>query len=154
MEILNYALASLATFSGLFAGFALALIAKEELEAGKGYFIFLKDLIFSLIVFFLLFFNKLKPWLSILAALFIFIFLSKTKISPIATYLFSALIFNSALRSLLKVFVLEASLIFIYGIPIGSLTAYELKNKKLKTVKEIIIKYGAFIPITILLFFL
>lgn len=154
MEILNYILATLITFSGLFVGLILAIIAKEELKPGKPYLILLQNLVFSLIIFFLLFFNNLAIWLAILMALLTFIFLLKSKINPIATYLFLALIFNAALRSLLKVFVLEAALIFIYGIPTGSLLTYKLKNKKLKTIKNILIKYGIFILIAILLFFL
>ena len=154
MEILNYVLATLITFSGIFVGFILAIITKEELEPGKGYFVLLQNLTFSLIIFFLLFFNNLVIWLAILIALLTFIFLLKSKINSIAIYIFLAFIFNAALRNLLSMFVLEASLIFIYGIPTGSLLTYKLKNKKLKTIKNILIKYGVFIPIAILLFFL
>lgn len=154
MDLMNYALASVFVYLGLFVGFILALIAKEELEAGKGYFIFLRDLIFSLIIFFLLYFNNIQIWLSILVAALILFFLVKSKISPVITYLFLAFVFNSAFRGLLKSFIIESSLIFIYGIPIGTLLTYRLKNKKLKSIKEIMIKYGIFVPITIGLFFL
>ena len=154
MEILNYILAVVITFLGLFVGFLLALIAEEELKPGKPYFIFLQNLIFSLIIFFLLFFSELTVWLAILIATLTFIFLIKTNINSIAIYLSLAFIFNGAFRNLLKVFILEASLVFIYGIITGSLVTYKLKNKKLKTVKELIIKYGIFIPLAIILFFL
>jgi len=154
MAILNYALATLITFSGIFVGFILALVAKEELEPGKGYFILLQNLIFSLIIFFLLYFNDLSIWLAIIMALLTFIFLLKSKINPLAIYLSLALIFNAGFRNRLSVFILIASLILIYGIPTGSLLTYKLKNKKLKTLKNIIIKYGIFVPIAIVLFFL
>ncbi|MBW2977455.1 hypothetical protein KY331_01295 [Candidatus Woesearchaeota archaeon] len=155
MEILiNYALVTLITFLGLFVGFILALIAKEELKPGKHYFILLQNLIFSLIIFFLLFYNDLMIWLSALIAFLTFIFLRKSKVKPIATYLSLAVIFNAAFRNRLSVFILIASLIFIYGIPIGSLLTYNLKNKKSKVIKDILIKYGIFIPIALVLFFL
>ena len=154
MEILNYILAVIITFLGLFIGFMLALIAKEELRAGKPYFIFLQNLIFSLVIFFLLFFNDITIWLAILIATLTMIFLVKTEINSIVIYMLLAVVFNAAFRGLLKMFIVEAALIFIYGIPTGSLLSYKLKNKKLKVIKEIIIKYGAFVPIATLLFFL
>ena len=98
MDILNYALASVFVYLGLFIGFILALIAKEELKEGEGYFIFLRNLIFSLIIFFLLYFNKIQIWLSILVAALELFFLVKSKISPVVTYLFLAFVFSTLLH--------------------------------------------------------
>ena len=152
--LINYSLVVLVTFLGLFAGFFLALIAKEELEPGKDYFRFLQNVTIALIIFFLLHYNSLPIWLTIMVALLTFFFVGKSKINPIAVYLFLGVIFNSAFRNKLSVFILIASLIFVYGIPTATLLTYNLKHKKLKILKDILLKYGIFIPIAIVLFFL
>jgi len=154
MEILNYALATFFTFSGLLIGFILAVIAKEELESGKDYYFLIQNLTFALIVFFVLFFNNLVIWLAVVIALLAYIFAGKSKINHLAIYLSLAIIFNASFRNKLSLFIIVASLIFIHGVSTGTILTYKLKNKKLRTLETILIKYGFFIPISLILFLL
>ena len=53
MNILNYSLAALIAYTGLFIGFMLAIMAKEEIKPGKKYFIILQRITLLLIFIFL-----------------------------------------------------------------------------------------------------
>ena len=55
MEILNYVLALVFSFLGIFAGMLLGYIAKEELRAGKKYFIWMQNILLILAVIFVLY---------------------------------------------------------------------------------------------------
>ena len=58
MEILNYVLAIIFSFFGIFAGMLLGYIAKEELRAGKKYFVWMQNILLILGLFFILVVSK------------------------------------------------------------------------------------------------
>lgn len=151
MELLNYFLASILVFLGLFVGVIVAFIAKEELKPGKYYFIFLQRAFFSAAVGFIFLFNNIPITISIIISLLILFLVYKTKMNIFLSYLILAFLFNAAFRNTLSAFVVVASLIFLYGIPTGSLLVYENRNK-IKLIKEILLKYGIFVPISLVLF--
>ena len=152
MNFLNYSLTALVSYIGLFLGFALALIAKEEIKPGKKNLIFLQKIILLLIFGFLLILFE-QMYLSILVLL-MFISLSLWKKYskkefnelPYIYILFGMVFYLSSKR--LNLFVIESSLIFLYGLPVGSLLT--TKNKK-ETVVKLLSNIG-FVLVAVVLF--
>lgn len=150
MNLLNYSLATIIAYLGLFIGFLLAIIAKEEIKPGKKYFIFLQKIILLLIFISLLIFIDLNYLLVLLISAFIVIYLSKTKKEfnklPYIYILLSIIFYLSSKK--LNLFIIESSLIFLYGLPTGSLLT---KKSKKETIINILTNIP-FILIAIILF--
>jgi len=152
MNLLNYSLTALISYLGLFAGFILAIIAKEELKAGKKYFILSQKIILLLIFIFLLVFIDLNYIIILLILAFILISLWKTyseKEFNELPYIYAilAIIFYISSKTL-NLFIIESSLIFLYGLPIGTLLT---KKDKKETIINIL-KNAIFILVAIILF--
>lgn len=150
MNLLNYSLAAIMSYIGLFIGFFLAIIAKEEIKPGRKYFLFLQKIILLLIFIFLLLFIKLNYILILLILIFIIIYLLKTKKEfnelPYIYIILSVIFYLSSKK--LSLFVIESSLIFLYGLPTGSLLT---KEDRKKTIINILANIP-FILIAIILF--
>jgi len=150
MNLLNYSLAALIAYIGLFIGFILAIIAKEEIKPGKKYFILLQKIILLLIFIFLLLFINLKYVVVLLILAFILISILRTKKEfnelPYI-YIILAIIFYLSSKNL-NLFIIESSLIFLYGVPIGTLMT---KKSKKETIIELL-KNIPFILIAVILF--
>jgi len=150
MNVLNYSLTAVIAYLGLFIGFILAITAKEELKAGKKYFIFLQKVILLLIFIFLLLFIDLDYILVLLILAFIIVAVLKrrTKFNELPyIYIILAVIFYLSSKKL-NLFIIESSLIFLYGLPTGSLLT---KRDKKETVINILANIP-FILIAIILF--
>lgn len=135
MNFLNYSLTALVCFVGLFAGFFLAIIAKEELKIGKKYFVFLQKIILLLIFVFLLVFIKLNYILVLLILAFIAVYAAKNYFKDkfdemFYVYIILAVIFYLSSKEL-NLFIIESSLIFLYGLPSGSLLMRKSKKETL-----------------------
>ena len=148
MEILNYILVLLISFFGLFIGMILAFIAEEEIRPGEKYLNLFKNIILILIVFFLLnaYFNVYIGLLGLLA-----IFLNRIDTKFIYPVLGIVFYLSSKFVNL---FLIESSLIFLYGFCAGSLLSKELRYNKFKIVKKIFLRYGIYILVGIVLFFI
>jgi len=150
MNLLNYSLAALIAYIGLFIGFILAIIAKEEIKPGKKYFILLQKIILLLIFIFLLLFINLKYVVVLLILAFILISILRTKKEfnelPYI-YIILAIIFYLSSKNL-NLFIIESSLIFLYGVPIGTLMT---KKSKKETIINILANIP-FILIAVILF--
>ena len=148
MSLLNYSLAALVAYLGLISGLMLSIVAKEELKAGRKYFFILQKVLLVLIFSILL---VLRPgYLPIfLSVIFMNYLLVHKNLSSPMIYLFLAGVFYlSSIR--LDIFIVEASLIFLYGFPTGSIVAS-------KSIKESIMKisrYSSFVLLAIVLFLL
>ena len=92
MQLLNYSLISLISFSGLLIGIILAFAAKEELENGKKYFLLLQKLTLLLILIFMLNFFNIILYLRIITYI-LFIFLMAINIKSQAIYPALAVVF-------------------------------------------------------------
>ncbi|MBW3001598.1 hypothetical protein KY338_00370 [Candidatus Woesearchaeota archaeon] len=144
MEILNYALIVLVASLGLMSGRIIAWIAKEEIKPGKKYFIVLQKILFCFIVFLLMYSNKTNVHYTWVGALVLFVYLSWLKKIP--TYIISAVLGTGMyLASLTDNFLLISGVIFLHGLPAGSL----MKNKK-----EVILNIVVFLAVAVGLFFL
>lgn len=150
MNLLNYSLAAIIAYLGLFVGFILAIIAKEELKAGKKYFLFLQRIILLLIFVFLLIFIKLSYILVLLVLVFIMVYLLKRKKEfnelPYIYLILSIIFYLSSKK--LDLFLIESSLIFLYGLPTGSL----LTQKSKKETMINILKNVLFIVVALVLY--
>ena len=149
---LNYLLAPIITFLGFPIGLLLSFVSPEEMKSGRKYFKLLQNLLLVFILFFVFDYYMLPLIISLIITISVFlgIFCWQSKYKSIIIYIILAVLlyFSSANTSL---FALESSLIFIYGIPTGSL----LKPKEKKDSLRIVAKHVVFIILAIflLLFF-
>lgn len=142
MKFLIYFLTSLIVFLGIFIGVVLALAAKEELKAGRKYFILMEDIILLLIISVLFVFYAHIYLVYYIAVLLIFLLYFNYKKfncvnikKPYLAYSILAIIFFLSSKKP-ELFVIEASLIFIYGLPAGSLLT--ITKDKRETIKRIL----------------
>jgi len=150
MQLLNYSLISVISFSGLLVGMILAFTAKEELEPGKKYFMLLQKIILLLIFVFLLNFFNVNLYLRIISYI-LFIFLMAFNIKSQLIYPVLGVVFFLSSKDI-NLFITNSILIFFYGFPTGSLFAKKLiKKKKLVVLKNIFLNYFWFIVIAIAL---
>ena len=145
MEFLNYLLVSIAVFSGLLGGWIVGRIAKEELKNGKKYFVLLQRILFSAILLLVILFSIKNIWLSLFfISAMIYFFAGKNTFKDITVYLLFSIIFYLSQN---RLFLLQASLMFTYGFPAGSLI-----YMKKKTVKDIVVRHIWFIFLALALF--
>lgn len=135
IQFLNYFLMSIIAALGLAGGYFLGKIAKEELKSGEKYFKLTGHIILSLIaLIYIYFLSTYKILQFILFALVITAFIIikiraiKTAL-PAAKWIFSGLgfIFYSSPKNI----ILIGALIFIYGLPIGTLAFFNKEPKKI-----------------------
>ena len=132
MQFINYFLASLVSFFGLIIGIFLIRIAPEEQKPLEKYFISLRKLLLLLIFGFLIFYYfKSMFYLSLLLACFVSILSIGYKTKDffrkiILSYLVFGILFFLSFQNK-NLFVLESSLILLYGMPAASLI-YNKKN--------------------------
>jgi len=123
MQPSTYILTLAVAYLGIIGGLILAKIAKEELKDGKKYFLLVQTLLSTLIIGFFLYFYNLNIILvfliSFIALAFLFYF-RKHKHLPKLSYILFGFVFyfSSKIEAL---FILESILIFLYGLPSGSL---------------------------------
>lgn len=150
MQLLNYSLISIISFSGLLVGMILAFTAKEELEPGKKYFFLLQKLTLLMILIFLVNFFDIRLYLRIIIYI-LFIFLMTFNIKSQIIYPALAIIFFLSSKNP-ELFITNSILIFFYGFPTGSLFAKKLiKKKKSFVLKNIFLNYSWFVVIVIAL---
>ncbi|MBS3118898.1 hypothetical protein J4417_04435 [Candidatus Woesearchaeota archaeon] len=123
--MLREILVLIAGLSGCLGGYILSLISPEEMESGKKYFLLLKRIFFVLIGLTSYYFYQAEQvalfvLMAVFLVLFYFNFLNKkTKkrryLEAFNYGLFIVLFFFSAEKTLL------ASMMFLYGLPVGSL---------------------------------
>lgn len=155
MEFITYSLTNLIVFLGLGVGIALAYIAPEEMKDGKKYFIWMQNVILSLVLFFLLYFYRFNLMLNLIISLALFFSLffylnhKKKQTIRYVDYAFLGIMFYLSAKNT-NLFLLLSSLMFIYGLPTGSL----LINIKKKNVFEVILNNVSFVVISLVLFLL
>ena len=124
MELINYTLLTIVTYIGIFCGVVLSFISPEELKPGRRYFLIMQKILLFLMSISLFYHIT---FINIILSLTIVLFAIIQKNSFIAYLLFAIIIFinvqNIALVTIISV------LIFLYGLPTGSL----LSNTKKKT---------------------
>ena len=150
MQLLNYAIASVIAYSGIAAGMMLIFMGPEEKKDGKRYFVIMQMAIIVLVSFFLLYFSRLRiSYLLTAAALLLTSFLRvKDEIKKQhLVYMLLGIAFYMSSENI-KLCLTESSLIFIYGMPTGSLICNS--KKKLKSI-GMVLAYSHFILLSIAL---
>lgn len=144
MEFVNYALLSLVSYIGLFCGALLVFIAPEEQKPGVKYFLLMQKIFLILIIILLLYkFSIINLFLAIV----LFLFAISKRINNYFVYvLFAPLLYLSLPNKTYSLII--ASLIFLYGLPTGSLI---VKTKNLGSVKECL-RYIYYPILSLLLF--
>ena len=133
MNLLNQVLVLLFSLTGTIFGLILALIAPEELNPGKKYFILLKRTIFAIIFFLVNYYLYLAknyylliPFTILAIVLFIIEFVQKKPIYELFNYLIFVIPYFFVMDN--QFHLLLAGLIFIYGLPTGTLLRKAFKN--------------------------
>ena len=125
---IDYFLASIIAYLGLLLGVILIKFAPEEQKPGKKYFILLKKISFFLIIVSFLFFYKVNIILTTILLVFVIVLMLNNKLNlskSSLVYFFLGIIFYLSSK-ITDLFVMESVLIFLYGIPVASLS---LKRK-------------------------
>ena len=151
MEItfLSYFLASITTYLGLLVGTILIRMAPEEQKPGKKYFILLKKILFFAILALPLCYFKINIIISLVLLSFVVALMLGNKLkldkSYLIYFLFGILFYLGSI--FIDLFVVEAVLIFLYGIPNASL----ILSLKKKNYNEVLIKnLHFFAPVAVL----
>ena len=146
MEFLTYIFTSLIVYFGLILGGITAYMARDELKQGKKYFILMQNFILALIAAFLLYFFSISIYFMIVASLIVFfaLFLIEKSWKSYFIYPLLAVIFYLSSKSL-NLFMLESTLIFLYGFPTAALFV-----KKKKDILICSLRHISFIIISIL----
>jgi hypothetical protein len=102
------------------AGFILGKYTKEELKAGRKYFVAMQHVLFVAVAAIFLYSNKWSMWVLIpgLAAVFAYLALKQFRNPFVSEALFGFAFAMSIFSNML--FIISA-LVFIYGLPTGSL---------------------------------
>ncbi len=131
------ALLVLISFLGLIVGITLALIAPEELKDGRKYFVWVKFVLLLLIIGISVFFS-MNYYLAIPIIIAAGLFFYKRE------YMFLPA-FAAFVKDANGLFILY-SLLFLYGLPVGSLT----KEKTFwATAKKLLMRHIAYIAVGI-----
>lgn len=134
MEFINYFFASIISSLGLLIGFVLINIAPEEQKPLEKYFVLLRKILL-LIVFAFLVFYYFNDWIYFVVLILIIIFLLlieyKTKDllkRETITYSILGILFYLSSKNT-NLFVIESSLILLYGLPTASLCSKKDRHK-------------------------
>ena len=155
MQFINYFSASIISFTGLLIGLMLVKIAPEEQKPLEKYFNLARKAILLLIFIFIMFYY-FNSWFYALALIsyFLFILFIEYKTSDMLKksmliYAVLGILFFLSSRNT-NLFIIEASLILLHGLPAASL----LYNKKEKNEYKMIFYNAGFVAISNLLFFI
>lgn len=155
MQFVNYFFASVISFLGLLIGIMLVKIAPEEQKPLEKYFkLSRKILLLAIFVFIGFYYFNNVLYASTLAGYFLFLLFVEFKIndllkkSMITYILLGILLFLSSKNE--NLFIIESSLILLYGVSTSSL----MYNKKEKNYHKIIFYNIGFVIIANLLFLL
>ena len=137
--MLTQVLIALIAFLGLLAGYLLTLLAKEEIKPGRKYFIILERAILIILALVLL----SQVWTTKTFVIPFIIGLIMGYVLRLR-YLYLGLALAASVSLSMEFFVVVASLIFLHGLPYGSISS------KLKLPLHLVL---FFIPVLIMLFF-
>lgn len=152
MAMINYFLAALVANLGIACGAALGRIAEEEIKPGKMYIRVFKDLVLVLILSAVMSIFMVDMWINVAVVIVILLFLlyfDVIRINNRTCLIIKGVLHNTNIIKTaivygllgfafylsykhISIFVITASLIFLYGLPKGTLD-YERKWKIILT---------------------
>ena len=152
MEAVNHFLGLVIIFSGLIIGMVLGFIAKEELKPGRKYLELLQKFLIAAIFIISIFYSKHIALSIVLVGIIVYLILFKFSFNDIFTYgVFGFIYFIFADN--LNTLILLSSLMFLHGLPIGSLMTEEMYKQGYKEIiRNIIYRYVWIIIVGMVLF--
>jgi hypothetical protein len=121
--MISYILTLIVSFFGIISGTVLALIAPEELKKGEKYWKILSWIIFIIILASVFYFSKANIlWPALICVVLVILKIFKKEYPALAFVLLFSYFENFLF--------LAGSLIFIYGLPEGTLNAKQMVNMK------------------------
>jgi len=142
MTLLIYLILLLLVFLGVFVGLLIGFLADEELKPGRKYFDWLRHGVFIAIL--IIFFFNNPSWLLILIIALLIIAFSFSRHRETLYYYALAVIFFLSARY--NGFTFIAPLIFLYGLPLGSIYLYNhIKERKPRIILHLFYKYAGFL---------
>lgn len=146
--MLSYLALLLIVFLGVFIGLLISYMAKEELKPGAKYFNILKHAVFLAIL--VVFFVKNPSIMFVLVIAAIIIAFSFSKHWETLYYYALGIIFFLSWKY--NGFSLLAPLMFLYGLPLGSLYLFHhIKEKKKKIILGLLRQYVGFFIVGLIL---
>ena len=123
----TYAFASILALLGFFIGMFLARVVPEELKSGLQFFVMLKKML--LLSIFVLFINLIEFsfFLKIFIYTLIIILFAMVDLMPFQLYMLLTFLLLLA-TPITQNFFIQTSLVFLYGLPAGTL--YVIENMK------------------------
>jgi hypothetical protein len=151
--MLTYFLTLIFVFLGVYVGTLLGFIAKEELKPGRMYFRALENTLLVFIVLILLYAYGANLYILILlgvaASVFLYYTSESTPINQMAYFLLGIAFFFSTRST--DLFIIISTLIFIYGMPLGSLYVARNPKRSRKTLlTDVLLNFGFFVIIALL----
>jgi len=151
MEFINYAIVSLASFSGLFVGALLSFISPEEMKPGKKYFEIMIKVLFIILAGSIILFlgdHMILSIVTIAVSVWFIMKIPKKYIYPVL-----AVLFYMSSKDI-TLFPIAASAIFLIGLPKGTLYSCEQKKaSKFDIIKNLLIDHLLFLVIALPLYF-
>ncbi|MEM4282444.1 MAG: hypothetical protein QW559_03520 [Candidatus Woesearchaeota archaeon] len=131
--LLVHIILSVLALSGIFTGYLLGSLTREELPSGQRYFKLLQSFLLATILFILLKSSGLA-WIASVASAAALLLLSIFFVLPLsAVYAFFIIALYTAYK--LGIFLELVFLTFLYGLPAGSLLFLQKGKKLLKSFK-------------------
>ena len=151
--MLTYFLTTLFVFFGVYVGALLAFIAPEELKPGKSYFKAFENTLLVFIVLILLYaYNAnlfVLIFLGVVASIFLYYTTDSTPVNQIAYFLLGIVMFFATKTT--ELFIIISTMIFLYGLPLGSLyVARRLKKSRKTILTDVLLNFGFFVIIALM----
>jgi len=138
-------------FLGVYAGVFLAFIAPEELKAGRRYFRGLMHAIAGFIVGLLIHAYFLNIYIAImmgaLTVTTLYLLPDRNLVNQLVYFAFGlAYLFSTKTETL---FLLVSALIFLYGMPLGSIYVENNQKSKATILSDVFLAYATFIVVAL-----
>ena len=151
--MITYILTTVLAFSGVYVGALLALMAKEELKPGRAYLKAFENTLLVFIFLILLYSYDANIiviiLLGIVASVFLYLTTNKTPVNQIAYFLLGIALYFSTKST--DLFIMTATMIFLYGLPIGSIYVSRRLKKSKKTIfTDLILHFGLFVIVALM----
>ncbi|MBW2967105.1 hypothetical protein KY362_01325 [Candidatus Woesearchaeota archaeon] len=151
--MLTYICTLVFAFLGVYVGALLAYMAPDELKPGKLYFRALMNTILVLVPLFILYAYNANIFvlilLGVVATIFLYFTSETSPVNQVAYFLLGIAFFFST-RSV-DLFIIVSALIFLYGLPLGSLyVSRRLKKSKRTVFTDMLLNFGLFVIIALM----
>ena len=151
MGVFGYLAVSVTAFLGVLVGAVLAFISPEEMEPGARYFVYMQKVLLALLIVSLVLYQYYGYLVLLITALFIIAEFYVRAAADEIRYALFALVFYIT-STVPEHFFASALIIFLYGLPTGSMRAYALRKPWKETLIMLTRRFGWFVLLAMLPF--